>query len=91
MDEFTLLPGVEVPAHRHNAYVYVYVVAGTVAMQIEGGEVQHLSAGQVFVETPEDVHTVMRNPSETETARFVSVIIRAAGTSSFTIVDSESQ
>lgn len=91
MDEVTLLPGVEVPAHRHNAHVYVYVIEGSVDMQVEGREVQHLSAGQIFVETPEDVHTVMRNPSGTETARFVSVTISTAGESNFTIVSPASQ
>jgi len=78
MDELTLPPGFNGPAHRHDAYVYVYVVEGTVEMQVEGKPVQRLSAGQVFTENPADVHTVMRNPSDTEPARFVAFMIKKA-------------
>ena len=78
IDELTLPPGFSGPAHRHDAYVYVYVVAGTVEMQVEGKALQRLTAGQVFTEIPADVHAVMRNPSATEPARFVSFIIKKA-------------
>jgi len=78
MDELTLPPGFNGPAHRHDAYVYVYVVEGTVEMQVEGKPVHCLSAGQASTENPDDVHTVMRNPSDTEPARFVSFIINKA-------------
>lgn len=85
MDEITMGPGLEAPVHRHDAYVYVYVIEGTVDMQVKGGEVKRLSAGQVFTETPDDVHTVMRNPSETESARFVSFVIKTAGAPGMTV------
>ena len=78
MDELTLPPGFTGTAHRHDAYVYVYVVEGTVEMQVAGKPVQRLTAGQVFTETPADVHTVMRNPSDTEPARFVAFMIKKA-------------
>lgn len=78
MDELILPPGSNAPAHRHNAHVYVYVVEGTVEMQVAGKPVQRLTAGQVFTEGPDDVHTVMRNPSDTEPARFVSFIVKKA-------------
>ena len=78
MDELTLPPGSSAPAHRHDAHVYVYVIDGTVEMQVAGKPVQRLTAGQTFTETPDDVHTVMRNPSDTEPARFVSFIIKSA-------------
>jgi quercetin dioxygenase-like cupin family protein len=79
IDELTLPPKFEGQAHRHDAYVYVYVVAGTVEMQVAGKPVQRLTAGQVFTESPADVHTVMRNPSDTEPARFVAFIVKKAG------------
>jgi quercetin dioxygenase-like cupin family protein len=78
MDELTLPPGSSAPAHRHDAHVYVYVIEGTVEMQVAGKPLQRLTAGQTFTETPDDVHTVMRNPSDTEPARFVSFIIKNA-------------
>jgi quercetin dioxygenase-like cupin family protein len=69
--------------------VYVYVVEGAVDMQVEGGEIEHVRAGQVFVETPEDVHLLMTNPSETEPVRFVAFIIKAAGAPVARPVDGE--
>jgi quercetin dioxygenase-like cupin family protein len=80
IDELTLPPGFVGQPHRHDAYVYVYVVAGTVEMQVAGKPVQRLTAGQVFTENPGDVDTVMRNPSDTEPARFVAFIVKRAGT-----------
>ena len=79
IDDLTLPPKFEGQAHRHDAYVYVYVAQGTIEMQVAGKPVQRLTAGQVFTENPDDVHTVMRNPSETEPARFVAFIIKKAG------------
>jgi quercetin dioxygenase-like cupin family protein len=79
IDELTLPPKFEGQVHRHDAYVYVYVVEGTVEMQVAGKPVQRLSAGQVFTENPDDVHAVMRNPSDTEPARFVAFMIKKAG------------
>jgi quercetin dioxygenase-like cupin family protein len=78
MDELTLPPGFSGPAHRHDAHVYVYVVEGTVEMQVAGKPLQRLVAGAVFTEVPPDVHAVMRNPSDTEPAKFVAFMIKKA-------------
>lgn len=91
IDEVTLAPGAAVPSHRHDAHIYVYVIDGVIDMQLQGDEVVQLSAGQVFMETPDDVHLVMKNPSTTQTARFVSFTIKTAGQSVFTLVDNETR
>ena len=57
IQQITLPPGHVGSAHRHDAYVYVYVVEGAVDMQVDGGEVVRVSTGEVFTETPENVHT----------------------------------
>src|SRR5690606_16216318 len=67
------------PVHRHDAYVYVYVIEGTLELQLEGGDVHRVEAGQVFTETPDDVHVLTRNVSDTEPARFVAFMIKEAG------------
>lgn len=87
MHEVTMPPASEVPAHRHDSHVYVYVLEGEVDMQVEGAEVRRVAAGQVFTETPEDVHLVMRNPSDSVTARFLSVTIKPADIPGFELVD----
>src|SRR6202000_2420034 len=58
-------PGASEPAHRHNAYVFVYVVEGAVVMQVQGRKEVTLSVGQTFYEAPSDVHVVGRNASKT--------------------------
>lgn len=72
-------PGVASTAHRHNAYVYVYVLEGSVIMQVEGGERTLLSAGETFYETPGDVHTVSMNASDTESAKILVFMVKPQG------------
>jgi quercetin dioxygenase-like cupin family protein len=79
IEEITLQPGHVGRAHRHDAFVYVYVVEGAVDMQVDNGEVVRVSTGEVFVETPENDHTMNNNASATERARFVAFIIKTAG------------
>lgn len=78
--EVDMAPGHASQPHRHNAHVFVYVLEGTVQMQVEGGELMTLSPGEMFYETPGDVHTVSRNASDTEPARILVHLIRTAGT-----------
>ena len=72
-------PGESSTAHRHNAYTYVYVLQGSIGMQVEGGVEQQLSAGQTFYEIPSDVHVVSKNMSTTETAKFLVLFIKTVG------------
>lgn len=69
-------PGGSSAPHRHHAYAFVYVLEGQVAMQIEGGDEVTIGPGETFLETPEDVHTVSRNASDTEPARFVVFLVK---------------
>jgi quercetin dioxygenase-like cupin family protein len=72
-------PGNDSPVHRHNAHTIVYVLEGAVVMQVEGSEPQTLGAGEVFYETPEDVHTVSRNASDTEAAKILVFFLKGQG------------
>ena len=64
-------PGESSPKRRHYGQVMVYVLEGTVRMQIEGQQLVTLTRGQTFYEGPEDVHLVSANASKTEPARFL--------------------
>ena len=66
-------------AHRHNAHVFVYVLEGTVVMQLKGGGEETLGPGQTFYESPEDVHAVSRNASKTKPAKFVVFFVKQTG------------
>ena len=74
-------PGVESASHRHNAHTVVYVLEGTVIMQVAGGERKTLTAGQVFYENPDDIHSVSMNASETEPARILVYFLKEKGAS----------
>jgi quercetin dioxygenase-like cupin family protein len=72
-------PGSSDPVHRHNADALVYVLEGTIVMQVKGGKPVTLTAGQTFYEGPDDVHVVGRNASTTKPARFVVVLVKKQG------------
>jgi len=72
-------PGSSDPIHRHNAYGFIYVLEGSIVMQVKGGKEVTLTAGQTFYEGPDDVHVVGRNASKTEPAEFVVFLVKDKG------------
>ena len=72
-------PGGSSPIHRHNAQAMVYVLEGSVVMQVKGGKQVTLTPGQTFYEGPDDIHTVDRNASKTQPAKFVVFLIKDKG------------
>ena len=72
-------PGSSDPIHRHNAHSYVYVLEGSVVMQVKGGKQVTLTPGQTFYEGPDDVHVVGRNASSTKPAKFVVFLVKDKG------------
>ena len=72
-------PGGASHMHRHNAHAFVYVLEGSVVMQLKGGEQVTLTPGQSFNEGPGDVHVVDRNASTTQPAKFMVVLIKDKG------------
>jgi quercetin dioxygenase-like cupin family protein len=72
-------PGGSSPVHRHNAHAIVYVLEGSVVMQLKGGKQVTLTPGQTFYEGPDDVHVVDRNASGTRPAKFLVVLIKDKG------------
>src|SRR5215468_4293253 len=72
-------PGGSSAIHRHNAHAFVYVLEGTVVMQLKGGQQVTLTPGQSFYEGPDDVHVVDRNASGTQPAKFLVLLIKDRG------------
>ena len=72
-------PGGSNAIHRHNAHAFVYVLEGSVVMQLKGGQEVTLTPGQAFYEGPDDVHLVDRNASTTKPAKFLVVLIKNKG------------
>jgi quercetin dioxygenase-like cupin family protein len=72
-------PGSADPVHRHDAHAFVYVLEGSIVMGVKGGKEVTLKAGDTFHEGPNDIHTVGRNASATQPARFVVFLIKNKG------------
>ena len=69
-------PGSSDPIHRHNAHAFLYVLEGSIVMQLKGGKEVTLTPGQTFYEGPDDVHVVGRNASNTKPAKFVVFLVK---------------
>lgn len=72
----TYPPGSVDPVHRHDANAFVYVLEGSIVMALNGGKEVTIGPGQTFYEGPEDVHTVGRNASLTQPAKFVVFLLK---------------
>jgi quercetin dioxygenase-like cupin family protein len=72
-------PGSKDPIHRHNAYGFIYVLEGSIVMQVRGGKEVTLTPGQTFYEGPDDVHVIGRNASQTKPAKFVVFFVKDKG------------
>ena len=72
-------PGSVDPVHRHNAHGFIYVLEGSIVMQVKGGKEMTLKPGDTYYEGPDDVHTVGRNASKTDPAKFVVFFVKDKG------------
>ena len=80
-------PGATDPVHRHDANAFVYVLEGSIIMQVKGSDPVTLHPGQTFYEGPDDIHVVGRNASKTEPAKFLVVFIKNKGAPILTPVE----
>ena len=69
-------PGSADPIHRHNAHAFLYVLEGSIVMQVKGGKQVTLTPGQTFYEGPNDVHIVGHNASNTKPAKFIVFLVK---------------
>jgi quercetin dioxygenase-like cupin family protein len=72
-------PGASSSKHRHNAHTFVYVLEGSIVMQVEGGKETTLGPGQTFYESPGDIHAVSKNASNTQPAKFLVFFVKEKG------------
>jgi quercetin dioxygenase-like cupin family protein len=72
-------PGSSDPIHRHNAHGFIYVLEGSIVMQVRGGKETVLKPGQTFYEGPDDVHVIGRNASPTKPAKFLVFFVKDKG------------
>ena len=76
METVEYAPGGRSSPHRHHAQVFVYVLEGSVRMQVQGSPAVTLGPGGTFYESPDDLHTVSENASQTKPAKFLVVMVK---------------
>jgi quercetin dioxygenase-like cupin family protein len=72
-------PGASSPVHRHHAQAVVYVLEGSIVMQVKGGAPVTLTPGQTWYEGPDDVHVVSRNASNSAPAKYLVFLVKDKG------------
>ncbi|NNU64610.1 cupin domain-containing protein [Rhizobium sp. WYCCWR 11152] len=72
-------PGGSSPIHKHEANAFVYVLEGSIVMQVKGEKEVTLSPGETFYEGPSDIHLVSRNASTSKPAKFIVVLLKNKG------------
>jgi quercetin dioxygenase-like cupin family protein len=86
IERVVLSPGEIVPPHRHNADVFAYVLEGSMITQVKGGNAQTVHAGEVFYESPTDVHLESRNASTTQPATLLVFFVKKTGAPATVVV-----
>jgi quercetin dioxygenase-like cupin family protein len=79
IERVVLSPGEMVPTHRHNADVFAYVLEGSIITQLMGDKPRTVHAGEVFYESPTDVHVETRNASTTQPATLLVFFVKKTG------------
>jgi quercetin dioxygenase-like cupin family protein len=69
-------PGGKSPPHSHHAQVFVYVLEGSLRMQVQGSPLVTLGPGATFYESPDAVHVVSENASTSKPAKFLVVMVK---------------
>jgi quercetin dioxygenase-like cupin family protein len=82
------LPGGASLPHRHDAEVFVYVLEGSVVMQVDGQKAVTLGPGATFHEGPNDIHRQSANASATQPAKFLVFMIKDKNKPATRTVDS---
>src|SRR5262249_3755288 len=72
-------PGESSPAHRHPGITIAYVLEGEMRSKVGDGPEQTYKVGQMFLETPGQLHAVSGNASTTRPARLLAILLAEKG------------
>jgi quercetin dioxygenase-like cupin family protein len=72
-------PGGTSAAHRHPGITIVYVLEGEIRSKVGDGPEKTYGPGQMFLETPGQLHGVSRNASDTKPAKFLALLLAKKG------------
>jgi len=72
-------PGESSPSHRHPGLTIAYVLEGDIRSKVGDEPEKTYTAGQMFLETPGQLHAVSANASATRPARLLAVMLAEKG------------
>ena len=72
-------PGESSGAHRHPGITIAYVLEGEIVSKVGDGPETTYSPGQMFLETPGQLHAVSRNASATRPAKLLALLLAEKG------------
>jgi quercetin dioxygenase-like cupin family protein len=77
--EVAYAPGESTPSHRHPGITLAYVLEGEIRSKVGDEPEKTYSAGQMFIETPGQLHGVSANASQTRPARLLALLLAEKG------------
>jgi quercetin dioxygenase-like cupin family protein len=77
--EVSYEPGQSSPAHRHPGLTIAYVLEGEIRSKVGDQPEKTYRAGEMFFETPEELHAVSANASSTRPAKLLAVLLAEKG------------
>jgi quercetin dioxygenase-like cupin family protein len=72
-------PGISVPSHVHDGFVFVYVLEGSIRSQLDDAEAIDYRSGDSWVEPPGTIHALTQNPSKTDIAKILAIFVAREG------------
>ena len=79
-------PGTSNPPHRHDAHVFLHLLEGQLIVQLKDAQPVTLNPGDTYYESPNDIHMVSRNPSDSVPAKALIFMVKKIGAPSTTLV-----
>jgi quercetin dioxygenase-like cupin family protein len=85
----TYPPGAKSPAHHHapSAFIYAYVLSGTIRSQVDDAPPRMYQAGEGFYEMPGSHHRISENASDREPASLLAVFVVDSNDKALTTAD----
>jgi quercetin dioxygenase-like cupin family protein len=72
-------PGESTPSHRHPGITLAYVLEGAIRSKVGDEPERTYAAGEMFMETPNQLHAVSANASTTRPARLLAMLLAPKG------------
>jgi quercetin dioxygenase-like cupin family protein len=77
--EVNYAPGQASNPHRHPGITIAHVLEGEVVSKVDDGPEKTYKVGEMWMETPGQLHAVSRNASDTRPARLLAILLAEKG------------